>query len=279
MPGYHWLQVLIADPRGAPRLAHIRWWSTRGEGATEKRTQEEQVLQKVARLWDLSVIHIWDRGFAGAPWVLTALQYRVRFVLRWRKDYKLIGPKGIPQKPWQIVAGKRAWGYRELSDARRRCYRKVGVVAAPVHLPDDNTPLWLVVTRFGPGRKPWYLLTTETISTEEDAWRVALAYARRWQVELSIRFTKSDLAFECPRLHAWEERLKFLLIATLAYAFFLALLKYGKTLALTWLLDTWCHRTGKRSRKPAAPLSRLRLALIRLWLDFRPSILPRLNSG
>ena len=47
----------------------------------------------------------------------------------------------------------------------------------------------------------------------------------------------------------------------------------------TWLLEQWCHRTGKRSRLTAAPLYRLRLALSHLWLSFRPSTLPRLYSG
>ncbi len=74
------------------------------------------------------------------------------------------------------------------------------------------------------GRKPWYLLTTEPILTSEHAWKIVLAYARRWQIEMSLRFTKSDLAFESPGLHEWESRLKFLLIASLAFAFLFSLL-------------------------------------------------------
>jgi hypothetical protein len=45
----------------------------------------------------------------------------------------------------------------------------------------------------------------------------------------------------------------------------------------SWLLDHWCHRTGKRNRLKAVPLYRLRLALSQLWLAFRPGFLPRLN--
>ena len=42
-------------------------------------------------------------------------------------------------------------------------------------------------SRPGKGRKPWYLLTSENIATADDAWRVVLSYARRWQVEMCYR--------------------------------------------------------------------------------------------
>lgn len=52
----------------------------------------------------------------------------------------------------------------------------------------------------GPGKEPWYLLTNEPVEDSESAWRVVLAYARRWQIEMSLRFHKSELAVESPRL-------------------------------------------------------------------------------
>jgi hypothetical protein len=97
------------------------------------------------------------------------------------------------------------------------------------------------------------------------------------QIEMSLRFTKAELAFESPRLLHWESRLKFLLIASLAYAFLLSLLP--NTDFLFHLLSRFCHRTGKWSREISAPLYRLRLALSRLWLLFRPHSLPKLVSG
>src|SRR6266540_2575255 len=109
------------------------------------------------------------------------------------------------------------------------------------------------------------------------AWQIVFAYARRWQIELSLRFTKSELAFESPRLLKWESRLKFLLIASLAYAFLLSLLP--NTDFLFRLIATYCHRTGKWSQEISAPLYRLRLALSRLWLEFRPHSLPKLIPG
>jgi hypothetical protein len=277
VPGMNWLQVLVAGPSGVTSLAHLRWWTTRGEKESDKRSEEGQVLKRTVKMWGRKVIHIWDRGFAGSPWTSLALQKHVRFILRWKKDYNLLRADGLPHKAWQITRGQRSWEHRLIWDARRRCYRKTGVIAVPVSLPDYPRRLWLVVSRPGSGRKPWYLLTTERIRSAQDAWSIIFAYARRWQVEMSIRFTKSEMAFECPRLHKWEARLKFLLIASLAYAFLLSLLAFP--CPLLRLFDLACHRTGKWSRDISAPLYRLRLALSRLWLAYRPTSLPSLDSG
>jgi hypothetical protein len=277
VPGFHWLQLLVTGMQGAPVLAHLCWWTTRGEHASQKRIEEGKILRKVARVWGRKVIHLWDRGFAGSPWTTLALDHRLRFILRWNKRYHLVGPDGRKQEGWEISRGKRSWNYRMVWDARRRCQRKTGVIAFPVHLPEEDRPLFLVVSRPGYGRKPWYLLTTEPVHTPEQAWQIVFAYARRWQIEMSLRFTKSEMAFESPRLLRWESRMKFLLIASLAYAFLLSLLPH--TDFLFHLLSTYCHRTGKWSREVSTPLYRLRLALSRLWLLFRPHSLPKLISG
>ncbi len=155
-------------------------------------------------------------------------------------------------------------------DAKQRRYRSTGVVAAPVRHPLYPGPLWLVVSRPGKGREPWYLLTNEPVFTAKDAWRIVFAYARRWQIEMSFRYGKSELAMESPRLWKWENRLKLLLMATLVYAFLLSLLDPSQELLRQWLLRWWCHRNGKRNRDASVPLYRLRSAISRLWLDHPP---------
>jgi hypothetical protein len=277
VPGLNWRQLLVTGLKGAPVLAHLCWWTTRGEKASHKRQEEGFILKKMAKLWGRTVVHLWDRGFAGSPWTTLALDQQLRFILRWNKSYHLIGPDGRKQEVWKISRGKRSWDQRGLWDARRRCLRKTGVVAVPVHLPNDDRPLCLVVSRPGVGRRPWYLITTEPISTAEQAWRIILAYARRWQIEMSLRFSKTELAFESPRLINWEARLKILLIATLAYAFLLSLLQTRETVLA--LMAHHCHRTRQWSREISTPLYRLRLAISRLWFAVRPHSLPRLNSG
>lgn len=278
VPGLNWLQVVVTGLKGAPALAHIRFWTTRGDAKTTKRDEEFKLLREVAQRWGQSVIHLWDRGFAGAPWLGWVILFKVRFIVRWQKNYKLIAPDGQVLKAWECSRGKRSMDHRLIYDARRRCERKTGIVFLPVRVPDfPDLPLTLVVSRPGKGRMPWYLITNEPVSTVEDAWRIVLAYNRRWQIEVSIRYSKSELAFESPRLLKWQRRAKLLAIAALVQAFLFSLLDDTFHSLRTWLLDHWCHRTGKRSRSAAAPLYRLRLALSHLWLAFRPPTLPRLN--
>lgn len=277
VPGLNWLQVVVTGLRGAPALAHIRFWTTRGDAKTTKREEEFLLLRQLAKRWGRTVIHLWDRGFAGAPWLGYAILFKVRFIVRWQKNFKLIAADGRELKAWECSRGKRSLDHRLIYDARRRCERKTGIVFLPVRVPNFPTfPLTLIVSRPGKGRKPWYLITQEHISTVEDAWRIVLAYNRRWQVEVSIRFSKSELAFESPRLLSWQRRAKLLAIAALVQAFLFSLLDDLLLPLRSWLLDHWCHRTGKRSRSSAAPLYRLRLALSQLWLSFRPLSLPRL---
>ena len=278
VPGLNWLQVVVTGLSGAPALAHIRFWTTRGDAKTTKREEEFLLLRHLAKRWGRTVIHLWDRGFAGAPWLGYAILFKVRFIVRWQKNFKLIAADGRELKAWECSRGKRSLAHRLIYDARRRCERKTGIVFLPVRVPNfPDFPLTLIVSRPGKGRKPWYLITQEQISTVEDAWRIVLAYNRRWQVEVSIRFSKSELAFESPRLLCWQRRAKLLAIAALVQAFLFSLLDDLLLPLRSWLLDHWCHRTGKRSRSSATPLYRLRLALSQLWLSFRPLSLPRLN--
>jgi hypothetical protein len=273
VPGMHWLSVLLvgtSEKSGPPVVAKMQWWTTRGEHASERRTHQEQLVGKCAKEWGQLLLHIFDRGFAGGPWLQLAYSYLIRFVLRWPRSYTLLDEDGIQKKAWQITRGKRNWQQRQVWDAKHRCYRATGVIAARVRHPLYPAPLWLVVSRPGKGREPWYLLTNEAVLTSVDAWRIVFAYARRWQIEMSFRYGKSELAMESPRLWKWENRLKLLLMATLVYAFLLSLLDPSQQLLRQWLLRWWCHRNGKRNREASVPLYRLRSALSRLWLAHPP---------
>ena len=275
VPGFNWLQILVIGRKGAPTLAHFCWWTTRGEHKSSKREKEVRVLQKIDALWGKEVLHIWDRGFAGNPWLTVAFVHAARFIMRWPKNFKLLDQNENLRKPGEISKGKRSWEYRMLWDARRRCERKVGIIAFQVFDSMYHQPLWLVVAR-RKNQSPWYLLTTQPIRCPDDAWNIVHAYARRWQVEMTIRYNKSELAFESPRLVNWQLRKKLLLIATLAYAFLLSLLDPQFDALRRWLLRTFCHRTGKRSRNTPAPLYRLRLAISLFWLFYPPPFLSAL---
>ena len=275
VPGFHWLKILVLGAKGAPTLAHVGWWTTRGEQASQKRTEESLVLSHIDELWGKEVLHIWDRGFAGNPWLTQAFLHGTRFVLRWPKNYYLLDEQGQLRKPGEISKGKRSWEHRLLWDARRRCQRQTGIIAFPVADPTHHQPLWLVVAR-RKGQSPWYLLTSEPAHSPHRAWQIVLAYARRWQVEMAIRYNKCELAFESPRLFKWQHRHKLLLMTSLVYAFLLSLLAPTLAHLCAWLLRTFCHRTGKRSRETPAPLYRLRIALCLFWLFHPPPFLSHL---
>jgi hypothetical protein len=277
VPGFHWLQVLVCGLSGPVTLAHLRFWTTRGEQATTRREEERQVLHETAERWRARIIHVWDRGFAGTPWLTLAFVSAVRFVLRWPKNYTLIDEQGNRKKAWEIARGKRSWTRRKLWDARRHCEREVGVVAFPVFDPVFHQPLFLVVSRQGPGKTPWYLLTSEPVYTADQAWRIILIYGRRWQIEMALRYDKSELAFESLRVFSEEVRLRLFHMIALVHAFLLQFLTPAFEALRTYLLDTWCHRTGKRSRETRAPLYRLRFALAFFWTRFPPPFLARLN--
>jgi hypothetical protein len=277
VPGMQWTALLVCGYRGVPSVACMRWWSSRGEHKASARRVQNGLLTRCANIWGRGVLHIFDRGYSGSPWLQLLLHRNLRFVVRWPKRYFLVDKAGHAKKTWQITQGQRTKDTRQLFDARRQVYRTAGVVWAEVTHPEFSHPLWLVVSRPGKGLAPWYLLTSEPIETSQDAWRIVLAYARRWQIEMAFRYSKSELAMESPRLWTWERRVKLLLMATLCYAFLLSLLDPLLRPLCQWLLRSFCHRTGKRSQQVLAPLYRLRAALSRLWLAY-PTRLSQ-NSG
>ena len=271
VPGWHWLGLLVSGMKGAPTLAAMRWWTSRGPLASDLRTEEGALLDDCVTLWGSRVQHIFDRGFAGAPWLTRVRAAQVRFVMRWPKRFKLVDQQGRERPAWEVVRGKRTQAQRYLWDAKRQCWRKLGLLAAPITHPDHpDWPLWLVVSRQGEGRSPWYLLTNAPCASLDQAWTTVVAYARRWQIEQSWRFSKSELAMESPRVWHWQDRLKLLLIASTVYAFLLTLLRLADPMWVATLLRQWCQRADKRLAEVRLPLYRLRSALSRLWLAHPP---------
>ena len=267
VPGMHWIALLLCGRSLPPCVAAMRWWSSRGEKKTTLRSVQQRLLAQVAAAWGRLVLHVFDRGFAGSPWLEALLEEKVRFVLRWPRRYCL----RVPQQPkatqtWKLARGKRSKDSRLLFDARKHQHHKIGLWWSEVRHPEFSQPLWLVVARQGEGRSPWYLLTNERIETKEEAWKIVFAYTRRWQIEMAFRYNKSELAMESPRLLSFERREKLLLMTTLCYAFLLSLLAPLLKQMVEALLRRFCHRTGKRSQQVLTPLYRLRAALSRLWM-------------
>jgi hypothetical protein len=181
--------LLVLGDGEPPTVAAMRWWSNRRSGsvpATEARTVREALLRAGVAAWGRRVLHLFDRSFTHRPWLGVLLAARVRFVLRWPKRYHLRETTGVRRPAWQMVRGQRALEERYLRDAHQHELRKVGVLAVCLAHPDYTAPLWLVVARRSGGQELWYLLTNEPIETAEDAWKIVLAYARRWQIEMML---------------------------------------------------------------------------------------------
>jgi hypothetical protein len=272
VPGMQWLCLVLVGLQSPPVLAAMQWWTNRGVFRSSRRCEEGWWLGRCMHEWGRRVVHVFDRGFAGEPWLEECMQYKIRFVMRWPKGYMLRDFRWIKQKAWQITRGKRSQWKRQLYNRHLNAWVQGGVVVVPVTHPAVRGQFWLVVSRPGKGQLPWYLLTNEPIQTEEDAWQVVFVYARRWQIEMTWRYTKSELGFESPRLWTWQARVKLLLIASLAFAFLLSLLALSFQAVRERLLRLWCHRTGERYRLVEIPLYRVREALSFLWLTFPPRI-------
>lgn len=111
--------------------------------------------------------------------------------------------------------------------------RKTAVVAVPVRHASPAGQLWVVVVR--QKGEAWYLITKQPVETEKHAWEIVFLYMKRWTMETSFRYAKSELLWK------WEEREKLLLMVTLVYAFLLSLLDVTLQPVKEWLFRQDCH--------------------------------------
>ena len=274
VPGFHWLGLLLMGLHTKPCLYLQQWWSTRMEEGTDTAAIKQQCLKQAIQDFGRRVIHVFDRGYAGAPWLKVLFKHSQHFILRWNKGYKLVDEKKRELPCWQLVRGKRSLSKRLIKDAPRKEKRQMGIYYQAVFHPKWlKRKLYLVVLRPGKGREPMYLITNLKITSAKKAWRIAFCYARRWQIEAAFRYSKSELALESPRLWFWQNRLKLMMILSIVYAFLLSLLLLEQAL-INELLRWGCHRTGKRHQEALVPLYRVRTALMHLWYQYLPQ-----NSG
>jgi hypothetical protein len=257
--GLQWSGVLLTTLKDAPCLLSFRWWTTRGKHVTSQAIVHQQLLKRLVETLADSVVHVFDRGYGNSPWLTKLLHHQQRFIVRWRSSYKLLNSKGEVKKSYLHSVGKKAPYERLMKDTKTGNQILVKLLLVPVRLPDlPDHPLTLLVCRQKRGRQPWYLLTNEPVTSEQEAWDIVLAYQRRWQIEQAFRFNKSELALESPRLWLFENRLKLMMMVALVYAFLLSLLPLDSQQDL---LRYGCHRTGKRYKDAFVPLYRTRVAL------------------
>jgi hypothetical protein len=273
--GMEWTGTIITGLEGIPRLAVMRWWTTKGDYAAKLREIEEEVLRVLVRRWGPLLTFVFDRGYASGPWLEVLERFRVRFIIRWIKKHVFVDQEGRDKKLWEIGRGKRYLAHQLIRESSSGLKLTCDLWWAPVRHPKSSQQLYLVKARLK--GHVCYLITNERVQSEAQAWEIFFAYKRRWQIETSFRYGKCELALESPRLWSLDNRLKLLGIVLLVYAFLLFLLEELQTEHVQALLRLKCHRTGKHCQEALVPLYRLRWALSRLWNDCRPilgSILP-----
>jgi hypothetical protein len=307
VPGFQWTSALITgwagrEERRPVALAAWHWHAKpleqEVEGPTQVVRQRGQeaaraVLSEVsAVLGKDQLLHVWDRGLSGAPWLGEALDQGLAFVVRWKKGNKLrpaeapsVGKETVSSyrqeqegvAAWKLTRGKK-WGQRMLFNPRLpQCPIPVSFAAREVRLLHRDDPLWLVVASLGKDSdrrrkgEPWRLLTNQPVRTEEECWRIVVAYGARWAIEQELRFSKSELGIESIRVRGWEPRNKLLAIASLAYAFLVNLLGDGAWELIPDILQ-WAHRTGRQAKDAWRSLYRLRSALANLWNRYTPNL-------
>ena len=255
---------------GIVQVAMMSWWTTKGDYATKQREKEEEMLRKIVRKWGNTLIHVFDRGYASGPWLQLLQSLNILFVIRWKKNHFFRDNNGKEKKIWQIGLGKKYLAHKLIYDIHTGEKMQCDIWWAPVRHAKYAHQLYLLKVRIK--KEVSYFITNERVITESQAWDVFFTYKRRWQIELSFRYGKCELAMESPRLWDFENRLKLLGIVTLVYAFLLHLLNPSYKETVQAVLRLKCHRTGKRCKDVIAPLYRLRWAISRLWGDHHPTL-------
>lgn len=265
--GMHWIGAVITGMDGLAFVAIMDWWTTKGKYATKQRNQEALLRSlRIGKGGQLG-IHVFDRGYASGPWLEVLQAGEAIFVIRWIKTHMFLDGHGVEKKLWEIGRGKRYPFHKVISDMSGQKF-SCDLWWAVVRHASYASQLYYVKVRVG--KSVWRLITNEPVLTEEQAWRVFFPYRRRWKIEMSFRYGKSELAMESPRLWSWENRLKILCLVVLLYSFLLHLLADIYSAMSEALLRVKCHRTAKRYKRTLVPLYRIRWALSRLWDDACP---------
>jgi len=250
--GLEWTGTIISGLEGIPRLAVMRWWTTKGAYAEKMREKEEEILRLLVRKWGPLLTFVFDRGYASGPWLHVLQKFGVKFIIRWIKTHLFADHEGKAKHLWQIGHGKKYLAHKLVRDAQSGLQVTCDLWWGAVRHPHYQGQLFVLRVRMQ--GKLSYLITNERVTSQEQAWAIFFSYKRRWQIETSFRYAKCELAMESPRLWSLENRLKMLGIVLLVYAFLLFLLEEVYQDLVTRLLRCKCHRTGKHCQEALVPL-------------------------
>ena len=150
VPGLHGIGLLLAgraDRQGPALLAALRWWTSRGPLASYEKDENCKLLRLVTQRWGRTLIHVFDRGYCGSPWLGALGGFKARFILRWKTNYHLVDATGIKQAAWKIARGKPGLAPRTIWDAVHHRNVEGRVLFFPVTHPDF--PDWPLTPSLG----------------------------------------------------------------------------------------------------------------------------------
>ncbi len=182
--GMDWTGTIISGLEGIPKVAVMRWWTTKGDYAAKLRQIEEEVLRGLVRRWGPLLTFVFDRGSASGPWLEVLARFGVRFLIRWIKKHVFYDQEGREKKLWEIGRGKPSLAHQLIRESSSGLKLACDLWWAPVRHPKYPHPLYLVKARVK--GHICDLITTERGQTEEQAWEIFFAYKRRWQIETSF---------------------------------------------------------------------------------------------
>ncbi len=97
-----------------------------------------------------------------------------------------------------------------------------------------------------------------------------LCLSRALEDRNGVSLWKSELCLETVNLRKQEKREKMLLIVMVVYMFLLWLMEKHQREQVMWLLQNYCHRTGKKQNEQEFPIYRVRWAISRYWQKCQP---------
>jgi hypothetical protein len=147
--GMEWTGTIITGLEGIPRLAVMRWWTTKGDYAAKWREVEEEVLRVLVRSFGPLLTFVFDRGYASGPWLEVLERFRVRFIIRWIKKHIFYDQDGREKKLWEIGRGKKYRAHRLLRESASGLKLACDLWWAPVRHPKSSQQLCLVKARLG----------------------------------------------------------------------------------------------------------------------------------
>jgi len=268
VPGFDWSAIVVTTLKAVPSVCMMRWWTTRGKHLTDRKSVFIQMLKVIRKTFTQPVVHVLDRGYASIDIITRLIDYQQFFILRWDKRFNLCDEQGTCQNAAAHAATLRARATKLIYDAQRKKYRRATICFLKVFLPKHNHPLTLVVCNDSKkAQEPLLILTNCQVNSNVEAWKVFFSYIRRWTIEQTFRFNKSELALESPRLWFWENRQKIMGIVSIVYDFLLHMVKNWTSIT-NIVINKWCPRTGKRQLEAQLPLYRLRIALELLFAHY-----------